>query len=237
MTLTLMIISYPDLTLGRGRSGYKITITTKNIHSKKFSRQHTFIQANFFLTAWVGSLATGMMFFFGPLTTSLCERFGCRIVTVIGALFCITGMLLSSFATSLPVLYITYGLTWGTGTSLCYFPTLISLSKYFKRRLALVNGIVTSGSGMGTLTLGPLVQSTLRYLGVANGLRLFAGVIALVVLLGCTFRPVPLKYTQYRQVFSPIVAKGRKVGTEQLRVKKEKQQVQLTLPVKFTFTY
>ena len=142
-----------------------------------------------------------MMFFLGPLTTSLCERFGCRIVTIIGALFCITGLLLSSFASSLPVLYMTYGMTWGTGTSLCYFPTLISLSKYFKKRLALVNGIVTSGSGVGTLILGPLVQIALKTFGVAKALRIFAGVFVLVVMLGCTFRPVSIKYTQYRCVY------------------------------------
>ena len=147
--------------------------------------------------AWVGSLATGIMFFLGPLTTSLCERLGCRIVTICGGLICIAGLLLSSLVTSLLPLYLTYGLMFGTGTSLCYFPTIIVLSKYFKRRIAVVNGLVTAGSGVGTLVLGPVVQILFLRFGVPNTFRIVAGIFSLVILCGATFRPVSAKYSQY----------------------------------------
>lgn len=153
----------------------------------------------YFLTflAWVGSLATGIMFFLGPLTTSLCERFGCRIVTICGGLICIAGLLLSSIVTSLIPLYFTYGVMFGSGTSLCYFPTIIVLSKYFKRRIAVVNGLVTAGSGVGTLVIGPVVQALFLRFGVANTFRIVAGIFSLILLCGATFRPVPAKYSQY----------------------------------------
>lgn len=146
--------------------------------------------------AWVGSLATGIMFFLGPLTTSMCERLGCRIVTICGGLICIAGLLLSSLVTSLFPLYLTYGLMFGAGTSLCYFPTIIVLSKYFKRRIAVVNGLVTAGSGVGTLVIGPVAQVLFLRFGVPNTFRIVAGIFTIVILCGVTFRPVPAKYLQ-----------------------------------------
>ena len=144
--------------------------------------------------AWVGSLATSIMFLFGPLSTSLCEAFGCRIVTVCGGLVCIAGLFLSSFATSLTVLYVTYGLIFGAGTSLCFFSTLVVLSKYFKNRLALVNGLVAAGSGVGTIVIGPSVQAFFQYLGVSNTFLAMAGIFVSIIICGASFRPVKAKY-------------------------------------------
>ncbi|EDO35637.1 predicted protein, partial [Nematostella vectensis] len=143
-----------------------------------------------FFKAWVGSLATGMMFFLGPLTTSLCERFGCRVVGLAGASLCTMGLLLSSIVTSLPVLYFTYGIIWGAGTSLCYFPTIIVLSKYFKTRLSLVNGLVTAGSGVGTLCMGPILQLLFAHLGYAHAFMALAAFMVPVFVCSALFRPV-----------------------------------------------
>ena len=135
------------------------------------------------------------MFFLGPLTTSLCEQYGCRIVAITGTIFCISGLIFSSFVKSVPVLFFTYGIIWGAGTSMCYFPTVIVLSKYFKTRLALVNGIVCAGSGVGTLAMGPFIQVLLSQLGIANGLRAIAAMLTLLILCGATFRPAPVAAT------------------------------------------
>ena len=145
-------------------------------------------------TAWVGSLATGIMFLFGPLTTSMCEAFGCRVVTLCGGVTCVVGLVLSSFATSLTLLYVTYGLIFGIGTSLCFFSTLVVLSKYFKDRLALVNGLAAAGSGVGTIVMGPTLQTFLQRLGVSNTFLIVAGIFGVIILCGACFRPVKAKY-------------------------------------------
>ena len=67
-------------------------------------------------------------------------------------------MVASAYASTLKLMYLSFGVTWGLGTSFCYFPTLIILVPYFNKRLALVNGIVASGSGVGTLVLSPFIQ-------------------------------------------------------------------------------
>ena len=95
--------------------------------------------------AWVGSVSVGIMYLFGPITSGLSERYGCKVVAFLGGLLCFLGLLLTSFVTDLSKLYMTYGVLWGIGSSFCYFPTLTAPGEYFCQRLSLVNGIVTAG--------------------------------------------------------------------------------------------
>ena len=147
-----------------------------------------------FFLAWVGSLGIGVMFLCGPVTTKLCEKYSCRTVGCIGAFLCVFGLVMSSFAQSLAVMYVTYGVTWGLGASLCYFPTLIVLVQYFDKRLALVNGFVSAGSGLGTLVISPFIQFILLKVGLFHSLRILALVNALTFLCALTFKPVAERY-------------------------------------------
>eukprot|EP00794_Sanderia_malayensis_P000484 gene484-1129_t len=117
-------------------------------------------------TAWLGSLAFGVTFFSSPFSNALCESFRPSHVSLIGVLFCAFGLLLSSFASNIVSLYLTYGLCFGIGSSMAYFPTVIALKKYFKRHLTLANGLSASGSGLGTLALGPLIEHCLDTVGL-----------------------------------------------------------------------
>ena len=101
---------------------------------------------------------------------------------------------MSSFATSLEIMYVTYGVTWGLGASFCYFPTLIILVEYFEKRLALVNGFVSSGSGLGTLVISPFSQYILLKVGLFHSLRILALVNALSFVCALTFKPVAQNY-------------------------------------------
>lgn len=85
------------------------------------------------------------MYLFGPITSGLSERYGCKVVAFLGGLLCFLGLLLTSFVSDLSKLYMTYGVLWGIGSSFCYFPTLTAPGEYFCQRLSLVNGIVTAG--------------------------------------------------------------------------------------------
>ena len=134
------------------------------------------------------------MFFCGPLTTKLCEKYSCRTVGCIGAFLCVFGLVMSSFAQSLGVMYVTYGVTWGLGASLCYFPTLIILVQYFDKRLALVNGFVSSGSGLGTFVISPFIQFILLKVGLFHSLRILALINALTFICALTFKPVAAMY-------------------------------------------
>lgn len=59
----------------------------------------------------------------GPIASNLCERFGCRLIAAIGGLIGVLGFLMTSFANSVYVIYFTYSVVWGFGSSLSYATT------------------------------------------------------------------------------------------------------------------
>lgn len=121
-----------------------------------------------YILAWIGSIAMGLNFLFGPVASALCERIGCQMTTLIGATLSVAGLLLSSFIARDDVskMYATYGVMWGTGSSLCYVPSMVILGQYFDERMALANGLGTSGSGVGTVVMAPVIQKLLTTVGM-----------------------------------------------------------------------
>lgn len=109
-------------------------------------------------TAWIGSISVNLLFLFSPVTSSLAERYGVRLVTIAGGLVMSVGLFLSSYAPSLVFLYISYGVLLGIGTSLCGTMALIVTADYFDKHLSLATGIVASGSSFGTLAFAPTLQ-------------------------------------------------------------------------------
>lgn len=144
--------------------------------------------------AWVGSIAFGMNFLCGPITSGLCQKFGIRLVAAVGGIIAFLGLLLTSFTNSLYVIYLTYSVLWGFGSSLNYAPTMLVLGQYFKRYLPLANGIVTAGSGIGTLAMGPLYHVILSKLGWKIMLRILCGLGIVMFLSALLYRPLPAKY-------------------------------------------
>ena len=56
------------------------------------------------------------------------------------------------------MLFLTYGVMFGGGSSLAYTPSLVILGHYFKRHMGLVNGFVTSGSSIFTMVMPHIMR-------------------------------------------------------------------------------
>ena len=134
-------------------------------------------------------MAGSLNFLCGPLSSILCDRFGCRRVAFAGALLSVTGLFLTSLVTRLHYMYITYGLLWGIGSSFSFVPSIVMLGDYFDRRLALANGLGTSGSGVGSLVASPAINYSLRAVGWKNSLRILSGVAAFLAVACVLYRP------------------------------------------------
>ena len=85
------------------------------------------------------------------------------------------------------VLYLTYGILFGAGASLIYTPSLTILGHYFKKKLGVVNGLVTAGSSTFTVGLSFINHRILETWGVSE-------VVMLVVMIILCF--------SWRHVFS-----------------------------------
>ena len=124
----------------------------------------------------MGSLAFGLMFFMGPLTTALCDQIGCRVVTCAGGFLSFVGLLTTSFVTNFTLLYFTYGLLWGLGTSFCYFASLVVLPLHFRNYLSLAYGIAIAGAGLGVPPMMWAINHLNEYYDWRVTMRILAGI-------------------------------------------------------------
>lgn len=159
------------------------------------------VLSNFFYlyTAWVGSLGYGFLFVIGPVTTALCEHFGCRVMACAGSVLTTVSLLVTSFAPSIASMYFTFGVLWGTGGSFLFFSGLLILRFYFNRNISLANGITMTGAGFGTLVFNVMLQELDEKYGWRGGMRVLSVFSALTFLCGCAYIPPPVDYLAFER--------------------------------------
>uniref|UniRef100_UPI00358FB56F uncharacterized protein n=1 Tax=Myxine glutinosa TaxID=7769 RepID=UPI00358FB56F len=141
-----------------------------------------------FKTAWVGGLAMGVIFGGSPLVAMTTDRFGPRMTATVGSSVAFLGLLCSAFARSLPVLYVTYSLIFACGASFAYQPSLVILGRYFRRRLGLVNGLVTAGSSGFSIALPFLIRAC-SHRGLSFTFQILSIFIAILIFASLSYRP------------------------------------------------
>lgn len=108
-------------------------------------------------------------------------------------------LVVSSPDRSLGPMYFTYGIVFACGCSFAYQPSLVILGHYFKKRLGLVNGIVTAGSSIFTITLPFMLSGLLERVGLQNTMRVLCILMFVLMLAGFTYKPLlPVKSSNTR---------------------------------------
>uniref|UniRef100_A0A0B7AVE6 Major facilitator superfamily (MFS) profile domain-containing protein n=1 Tax=Arion vulgaris TaxID=1028688 RepID=A0A0B7AVE6_9EUPU len=143
-----------------------------------------------FKTSWVGSLTTGVTFSMCMLSSIVSDRFGMRSTGVVGGVLAFIGMLSSAFVEELMLLYLTYGIILGFGFACAYAPSLVILGHYFKRHIGLVNGLVTFGSSLFTISLALGLPPLLDKIGLRYTLIFLSGLVLLLVPYALTWKPI-----------------------------------------------
>jgi MFS family permease len=141
-------------------------------------------------------------------------RYGCRKVTIVGAILAATGFLLSSITPNLEMLYITFGLISGFGLSLCYVAAVVIVAYYFDQRRSFATGISVCGSGVGTFLFAPLTQYLVdEYNGWRGASVILAGFFLNMVICGALYRD--LEWTKTLRVNKKSKAKSKSCSTDQ----------------------
>lgn len=113
-------------------------------------------------TSFIGSIAAAIMLASGALTGRLADRFGPRVVVAAGAFLLSLGLFLSSFATAIWQIYLTYGVVLGLGVSFAFIPSVSAVAQWFNKRRGLATGMAVAGSGVGAAILAPLSQNLIE---------------------------------------------------------------------------
>ncbi|XP_021340020.1 monocarboxylate transporter 12-B-like, partial [Mizuhopecten yessoensis] len=144
----------------------------------------------------VQSLAGFCYLFFGPVCNALSTRFTHRVVIFTGGIMTSTGLILSSLAPSVVVLFFTYGLITGIGYSLCFSTVVVMVANYFKKYRSFASGVALSGGGLGAMLLPYLIRYFINQYGLQGAMLIYAGIMGNCCVCAMLLRPFtsyPLK--------------------------------------------
>ncbi|XP_066528866.1 monocarboxylate transporter 9a [Hoplias malabaricus] len=144
------------------------------------------------MTAWVGSMVSGVALITSPLCCACVDNFGARPVTIFSGVMVSGGLMLSAFAPNVSFLIFSYGIVVGIGCGLVYAATLTITCQYFDKRRGLALGIVTTGTSVGGFVYATAQNELIELLGL-DGCLLIVGALALN-LMACAgpMRPLDL---------------------------------------------
>jgi len=141
-------------------------------------------------TSLIPSILVGVTLGSGPIASYFTNRFGCRLVTIGGAILAAAGMALSVAATSVVMLYFTVGVLTGLGFGLIYLPAIVSVSIYFEKKRAFATGIAVCGSGLGTFIFAPLTKELIAQMHWTGAFLATSAIILGIIIFGCLMRPL-----------------------------------------------
>ncbi|XP_046557847.1 monocarboxylate transporter 12-like [Haliotis rubra] len=140
-------------------------------------------------TAWVGSVASGIILLIAPLSGWMTERYGCRLPTIVGSSVATVGLFASWFSTSMTSLCVTYGVITGLGLGLTFIPSAVIVLHYFDKRRGFASAIGSTGGGIGAMVLPLFYVHTFEEYGWRGSLWILAGLVLNGVVCGALFRP------------------------------------------------
>jgi len=131
-----------------------------------------------------GAFSLGLMVhaFFSIVTGKLIDRFGPRTLFPLGAIFLTIGLAFASLINAVWHLYVLFGVVLALGiNTLAYAPHMSLIPRWFIRKRGLAGGLVIAGTGLGTLTIAPLIQFAIDNVGWRSSFLVLAGIIIGVV--------------------------------------------------------
>jgi MFS transporter, OFA family, oxalate/formate antiporter len=110
------------------------------------------------------------------------DRIGPKPVTMIGAVIMAAGFILTSFAGSVPMIIVTYGIIGGAGVAFGYVTPVATTIKWFPDKKGLTVGIAVSGFGFGAFVFTPIAVKLIKSVGISSAF-LYLGFIFLICIM------------------------------------------------------
>ncbi|MCJ1363529.1 hypothetical protein MMC16_002636 [Acarospora aff. strigata] len=136
--------------------------------------------------SWVGSVQIWLLFFIGTFSGRALDAGYFRAVFILGQLMQITGVFMTSLATTYWQVFLAQGLCTGIGNGLVFCPSFALLSGYFSHNRALAIGVAASGSATGGVVFPAIAERLLPKIGFPWTVRVIG-----FVMLGTMSLTVP----------------------------------------------
>ncbi|XP_077998572.1 monocarboxylate transporter 12-like [Glandiceps talaboti] len=141
-------------------------------------------------TAWIGSIFVFVYTTTNTVGVALTRKIGHQKTVMLAGMVMFIGLITTSFATHLAIVYFTFGIITGIGCGLAHMPSIDMVSKYFKRRLSLAIGFAMAGSGAGQFALALMGQYLLHTYGWRGTLLILSAVALNLSVAGALMWPL-----------------------------------------------
>jgi MFS family permease len=139
---------------------------------------------------WSRSIAAGAFSLFmilhgiiGPFTGSMVDRFGPKIVFLVGSLTLAVGFVLCSLIRSWWQFYIFFGVVTAAGVGFIgWVPNTTVIQQWFREKRGLPMGVISSGAGIGIFLCVPSIQYLIERVGWRMTYRIMAFFIPLIII-------------------------------------------------------
>ena len=125
-----------------------------------------------------------MFCFPGVFAGSMIRRFGTTKTILAGTLMSCTGLLATSFTTSIHSMYVTYGILPGFGFVMMALSSLVAVNEIFDEQQSLAIGIYQAGGSVGGFVFNPVLQSLIESYEWRGALLIMTGIVLHGALFG-----------------------------------------------------
>lgn len=147
-----------------------------------------------------------------PMAGVFIDKYGPKVITLVGGVIVSLAWIFSSFATSIEVLTVTYGIIGGIGVGIVYGAPMAVAAKWFPERKGLAVGLTLSGFGLSPFVTAPLS----RYLISQHGVFLTFRVLGIAFLVIITILSMQLKFPK-KEI--QIKDENKKIAMDELSLK------------------
>ncbi|HKL42816.1 MAG TPA: OFA family MFS transporter [Clostridia bacterium] len=139
------------------------------------------------------------------------DQIGPRKVATIGGILYGSGLIISSFATTLPMLYLGYGVLSGAGVGFAYVCPLSTCVKWFPEKKGFITGIAVGAFGAGSLIFKSIIVRLIGSVGVSSTFLYLGIIYMLLVIVGAQFLRLPQGGTSQLKTSIKLERKNYKV--------------------------
>jgi len=117
-----------------------------------------------------------------PIAGRFLDKYGPRIITMLGGALVGLGWILASFASNIYILTISYGFIAGGGVGVAYGAPIATSTKWFPDKKGLAVGLTIIGFGLSPLITSPLSKFLIDSYGPLNTFRIL-GILFFVIII------------------------------------------------------
>ncbi len=164
---------------------------------------------------------------FAILAGWVADRHGAKAVFLAMSLFAFVGLALTSRATELWHLFLSYSLLVAIGTGATYAVTTSLGTRWFKQRRGLALAIITSGVGLGSILMAPMASFLIGGYGWRDSYTAI-GIISVIVMIPCALllRKAPV------EILSSSNLGNQQAGNPGVVVAKKSEEFSLVQAIK-----